>query len=146
MSVIVTPYARILSIHGQPPSLDAGIAALRFVEFCGRVSHAVPFEGQEKRWPATAQHQYQFLLSRAWNVHLLHRDPPRDDKHAATLLNDRNRWMVDMLRDSGEGNGYVLALWDGGSGGTCNCVQYAKSQGHEVINVWDEWKEFSGIV
>jgi thymidylate synthase (FAD) len=37
---IVQPYAKILKINGWEPTQDAGLQALRFVEFCARVSHA----------------------------------------------------------------------------------------------------------
>jgi thymidylate synthase (FAD) len=47
---IVEPYAKILSIHGQVPSARAGIDALRFVEFCARVSHASEDAQTEDSW------------------------------------------------------------------------------------------------
>ncbi len=36
---IVKPYARLRSIHGHPASRDAGVCALREIEWCGRISH-----------------------------------------------------------------------------------------------------------
>lgn len=44
----------------------------------------------------------------------------------------RNRYMVNRSQMG-------LALWDGSSGGTGNCVAYAKSCGKEVINVWSDY-------
>lgn len=36
---IIEPYAKIMTIHGMPASLESGIVALRHVEWCGRISH-----------------------------------------------------------------------------------------------------------
>jgi hypothetical protein len=33
----------------------------------------------------------------------------------------------------------VIALWDGTSGGTANCVNYAKAQHKQIVNVWASW-------
>lgn len=35
----------------------------------------------------------------------------------------------------------LLALWDGSSGGTKNCLDYARKKGKPYINLWDR---FSG--
>lgn len=47
---IVTPYAKILTIHGNLPSTQSGINALRFVEWCGRISHASEDAQTEDSW------------------------------------------------------------------------------------------------
>lgn len=36
---IVKPYAKILTINGSMPTIEAGIRALRTIERCGRISH-----------------------------------------------------------------------------------------------------------
>lgn len=36
---IVQPYARLERINGQVPSAEAGLSALRWIEWCGRISH-----------------------------------------------------------------------------------------------------------
>lgn len=36
---IIKPYARLFRIHGNPPNEAAGVEALRFIEWCGRISH-----------------------------------------------------------------------------------------------------------
>ena len=36
---IVDPYARLLMINGNLPSPQSGIDALRYIEWCGRISH-----------------------------------------------------------------------------------------------------------
>jgi len=87
---------------------------------------AVPFVGQESRWPAESAKRYRSLLSQARNVTVV-----CDGGYAAWKLQRRNIWMVDHC-DA------VLALWNGSDGGTANCVRYADGK-RPVINVWNEW-------
>jgi uncharacterized phage-like protein YoqJ len=47
----------------------------------------------------------------------------------------RNEWMVNHAN-------ILLALWDGSTGGTYNCIQYAMKKNHiEIINLWGEFME-----
>lgn len=94
---------------------------------------AIPFEGQESRWPAEAQARYRRLLGLAAEVVNVDLERATQDWRSATqLLQDRNRWMVDRA-------GKMLALWDGTMGGTHNCLVYAKKKGVEVANLWLDW-------
>ncbi len=99
---------------------------------------AIPFEGQEKRWPASSQAAYNTLLKAASMVHVV-TDRAAVSAHPggiAGVMQARNEWMVDQSQG-------VLALWNGDrSGGTFNCVQYAKAGRREVINVWPLWDEW----
>lgn len=88
---------------------------------------AVPFKGQEHQWPALAQYDYRKLLARAARVEIISLGD-----YSARAMQRRNEWMVD------ESN-RLLALWDGSSGGTANCVAYAGRKDREVINLWGEW-------
>lgn len=48
----------------------------------------------------------------------------------------RNMWMVEY-------SDAVLALWDGTTGGTGNCVEYARRVNKRLIPCWDEWVAYS---
>jgi uncharacterized phage-like protein YoqJ len=87
---------------------------------------AIPFEGQEKVWPAASQQRYKEILRKAAEVTYV--SPPG---YAGWKMMERNKWMVDRAD-------VVLALWDGSSGGTANAVHYAESRGRKVVNVWRE--------
>ncbi len=90
---------------------------------------AIPFQGQESRWPATSQDDYWEILTHADDIHVL-----SDSSYSPSLMEARNRWMVDHSDE-------VVALWNKlQSGGTWNCIQYAFSKGKPVINYWPEWK------
>lgn len=101
---------------------------------------AVPFPGFELRWPAKARRHYETLIDAAASVHLVSDTVPIGYAEAVTMLDDRNRWMVDQLvpqiigsKPVGFGDsepilgesGRLIAVWDGSSGGTANTVRYA---------------------
>jgi uncharacterized phage-like protein YoqJ len=88
---------------------------------------AVPFEGQEKQWPESAQARYRTLLQWAECVQIV--TPGKD--HGVFAFHVRNMWMVDST-DA------VIALWDGSAkGGTAHCVDYARRTRKPVLNLWD---------
>lgn len=89
---------------------------------------AVPFEGQESRWPAAAQEHYRWLLDAAADVIFV------VEGLAPTMgaFQRRNEWMVDNADR-------MVALWDGSWGGTFNCVRYAEKRGVPIDNLWDRW-------
>lgn len=47
---IVEPYARITHINGRPPAPGAGIEALRYIEWCGRISHRSEEKQDSDTW------------------------------------------------------------------------------------------------
>lgn len=89
---------------------------------------AIPFAGQESRWPEDSQARYRALLKQAQRAEVV--SPGGYSPHKMQV---RNRWMVDHAD-------HVLALWDGSAGGTRNCVEYALNKGTPVTNLYSEWK------
>ncbi len=87
---------------------------------------AVPFEGQERTWPAEAQTRYRWLLTQAESVEIV------CDYNSTKAFQVRNEWMVDRADR-------MAALWDGSWGGTFNCVKYAEKRGVPVDNLWRRW-------
>jgi uncharacterized phage-like protein YoqJ len=75
---------------------------------------AVPFKGQEARWPPESQARYRDLLARTFRTVYVS-EPP----YSVAKMQIRNQWMVDHC-------GKLIAVWDGSSGGTGNCVHYAE--------------------
>lgn len=92
---------------------------------------AVPFKGQEARWSPKHKTRYWAFLERAQSVEVI-----CEGGYAPWKLQKRNEWMVDRAD-------LVLALFDGTSGGTANCVAYAERKGKEIRNVWKGWKEIA---
>lgn len=91
------------------------------------VRAAVPCRGQEKKWTAKAQRYYQKLLSQCHKVVYI------SETYTKHCMQDRNIYMVDECDK-------IFAMWDGSSGGTKNCVDYADSKKKEIINLYDTWE------
>lgn len=83
----------------------------------------VPFHGQESRWPGDVQIAHGELLQRASRVVVCHEGRPFSDAHAGCLLLARN---LRMLADCPEAARRVVGVYDGGKGGTGQCVQAAQ--------------------
>lgn len=84
---------------------------------------AVPFEGQERKWPSASQQKYRALISKASSIHIV-----CDPGYAPWKMQARNEWMVDRC-------GLLIAVWDGTDGGTANCVRYAESVGRRIERI-----------
>lgn len=93
---------------------------------------AVPFEGQDAKWPEKARRTYRWLLGQAAAVEVC-----SPGGYAPHKMHVRNQYMVDEAES-------VLALWNGNAdGGTASAVRYAEQQGKPVVNVWAEWTRFA---
>lgn len=90
----------------------------------------IPFIGQEFMWPEESQKRYEELLKGAASV-----VNSCGEGYAAWKMQKRNEDMVNA-------SDLVLALWNGTTGGTSNCVSYASKNGVEILNVWDEWEQY----
>jgi uncharacterized phage-like protein YoqJ len=76
---------------------------------------AVPFKDQESRWPQKSQKIYAKLIGLASEVIIV-----SPGTYSYEKMQIRNKWMVDNCNK-------LIAVWDGTTGGTGNCVEYAKS-------------------
>ncbi len=95
---------------------------------------ALPFEGQFSKWPQEAQVRWNNIIHHANNVVFVHKG-----EYAAWKMLARNKWMVDHCDK-------VCALWDGSSGGTANCVDYARKKNKPIDNIWNDYIAVRGIV
>lgn len=83
----------------------------------------IPFVGQDKRWPPGDRDRYDRLCAAAERVHVT-----SEGGYAPWKMQARNRWLVDNCD-------VLLAVWDGSSGGTANCVRYAQKVGREIKRI-----------
>lgn len=89
---------------------------------------AVPFAGQESRWPACSKAVYRELMTQAHGVYIV--SPGGYD---AAKMHKRNEWMVNHADR-------IVALWNGGAdGGTAACVRYAQARNKPIDNLWNEF-------
>lgn len=84
---------------------------------------AVPFVGQEGKWPPASRQHYNELLDKVDEVVVV-----SEGGYTREAMQKRNEWMVDHA-DA------VVACWDGTPGGTGNCVQYARHQDKEIVSI-----------
>ena len=54
----------------------------------------------------------------------------------------RNQRMINMALKGGPEHALILALWDGSTGGTKNCLDYALEQKVQAINAWTDFQTY----
>lgn len=138
VSTRLVDLARAALMKYRPEEVVSGMAlgwdtalALAAIELGIPLTAAVPFEGQERKWRPEQQDLFRAILARAANVVIV-----STGGYAVWKMQVRNEWMVD--RASG-----VLALWDGSSGGTGNCIAYARTREVEIVNLWATWERYA---
>lgn len=98
----------------------------------------IPILGQDSRWPIKSRTHYQKLLTQVETVKIyeeIYSDTEywRAKRARGTsfyhLMQIRNEYMVDNAD-------VVIGCWDGTTGGTYNCLMYAKNLGKRRINVY----------
>lgn len=102
-------------ITGMALGVDQWMAELCILNEIPFVA-AVPFEGQESVWPPHSKGKYHQLLAKAHEVVFT-----SEPGYASWKLQFRNEWMVNKCD-------LLLAVFNGTSGGTANCVSYAIKQ------------------
>lgn len=95
---------------------------------------AVPFKGQENKWPEVSKERYKKLLDQAGEVVIL------SSHYDKGVMQQRNIWMVDQLTGRDD---HVVALWDGSDGGTKNCIKYAEKKRIKIVNLWPIFTKLS---
>jgi len=88
---------------------------------------AIPFIGQESRWPTGSKQIYRALLARAARVKVV-----CPGGYSAEAMQRRNVWMCEKAE-------LTLALWNNEPGGTANYIHYALARGRDVVNVWNDY-------
>lgn len=135
-------WERIVELHPDAVAIVGGAQgidtdAARIVHRSGRPFRLyVPCHGQENVWPVRAQEKYRSMMDLAVSIrcvsHGLVFETMKDwDEHCSipdvggaytkACMNDRNKAMVDNAN-------MVIAVWDGTTGGTGNCVGYTKTK------------------
>lgn len=98
---------------------------------------AIPFEGQESRWPKTSQDKYNQILSDPLTIKEYISEPGYDIEK----MYKRDKWIVDNCD-------HLVAAWDGiKKGGTYYTLKYAMDIGrpYTIINP-HTWKVTAKVV
>lgn len=88
-----------------------------------KIEAALPFVGQEKKWTEESQKQYKKMLSESDKVTIV-----SEGEFATYKMMARNRYMVNK-------SDIVITVICKKTGGTANCVNYAKKHNKLVIEI-----------
>lgn len=92
-----------------------------------------PFEGMDAKWYDSSKRIFNDLRYKSNSVVTV-----CDGGYAAWKMQRRNEAMVNN-------SDLIIAVWDGSSGGTGNCVQYAESQKKPIHFIDPESRRISFI-
>lgn len=81
---------------------------------------AVPFEGQDGKWPKSSRDQYHKILEKAHQIVLVTKGG-----YAPHKMHIRNEWLI-------KNSDLLMAVWNGTSGGTGACIEKAQSLNHPI--------------
>ena len=119
-------YGKVRCITGMALGVDQlfAMAAIRAKAETGSViiHAAVPCINHSSKWPYKSRRIYDDILKQCDEIHIVHNGP-----YTKTCLQERNEYMVDMSNE-------LIAIWNGTSGGTANCIKYAKET-HSIISI-----------
>ncbi len=107
------------AISGMAIGVDT-IAVEACLELDIPFTAAVPFKGQESRWPLESQKYYQTLLNKSSNIVFV-----SEGGYAPWKFQIRNEYLVDN-------SDILIAVFNNSPGGTANCVNYARKIGKEI--------------
>lgn len=110
----------ILTITGMALGVDTLFANLCIKLHIPFVA-AIPFKGQENRWPDAQQQEYNRLLKLADRIQIV-----SDGAFSIEKMHVRNKYIVDN-------SDLMLGVFMGKNGGTKNCLSYALSQKKNYI-------------
>lgn len=115
-------YQPSLCISGLALGFDLDLAYVS-LEMDIPLLGAIPFIGQESRWPADSQKFYRDIVERCSQTVIV-----SPGEYSGYKMQVRNEWMVDNCD-------LLIAAWDGSVGGTGNCVRYAEKVGRTMDRI-----------
>lgn len=115
------------AISGMALGVDTvfalAVLKLKDLGFDIKLHCAIPCKNHSSKWIKESIDQYNRILNQADNVVTV-----TDDTYQPWMMQKRNEYMVDLADK-------VIAVWDGSSGGTSNCIKYAKKKNIEIIRL-----------
>jgi uncharacterized phage-like protein YoqJ len=119
--MLTVKYKATAGISGMALGFDMAFADVCIMNNIPLIA-AVPYIGQEKRWPIKDQWHYQSILSWSGTRMVV----VSKGGYAAWKLFMRNKWVVDNCE-------LLISGFDGiKAGGTWDCLQYAEKTGRVV--------------
>ncbi len=88
---------------------------------------ALAIPGQGENWPDEAREELKNVLAACAEVKTI------SPEKGPGIWSRRDRWAIERADR-------VLALWNGGDGGTARAIGYAKTLGRPIHNLWSDWE------
>ena len=117
--------------HYKPTTLITGMALGVDILFANVAINkkipfiaAIPCKGQENKWSDSSQKLYRRII----NDPLCSPYYVTEGRFKPNCMQLRNIWMCDRAD-------LLIAVWDGSTGGTYNCVNYAVDKGLEIVRI-----------
>lgn len=85
----------------------------------------IPFKGQDRMWPISSQTRYNNYLTYAKEIVVV-----SEGEYSAHKMQVRNEYMVDRCDT-------LISMYDGTSGGTANCINYALDK-VKIVNLFNK--------
>lgn len=121
--------AEVMLILLSPEKVISGLAlgwdtylALAAIRLGIPLVGAIPFNGQESRWPPESQSVFWWINERAAELVVV-----CGGGYAPYKMQKRNEWMVDHCD-------FLLSCWNGTPGGTANCLAYARDKWGDLFD------------
>lgn len=114
-------YGDVTLISGMALGIDTLWAELAIENNLPLIA-AIPCKGQESRWTKASIERYNRILNNPLTTVVMVSEEPYNN----SCMQDRNIYMVDECD-------LLIGIWDGTTGGTGNCVEYAKSISRNLI-------------
>ena len=108
--------------NGSDTYFGEAVIALRDEHPQVTLEAAVPFDGQDRTWPPAARKRYNRLALECDRITVLRPD------YSPGCMMERNRYMVDRSH-------LLIAVYDGRPGGTKSTIDYAASEGLEILQL-----------
>lgn len=120
---LISQYKPTSMISGMALGIDMLWAKLAISEGI-RLTAAIPCINQDKMWVQESKDLYYKILKHPLcSIHYV-----SDKEYDLKCMNERNEWMVDNCD-------LLIAVWDGTSGGTANCIKYAVKKKKQIIYI-----------
>lgn len=108
-------------ISGMALGIDTLWAELAILEQIPLLA-ALPCKNHSSKWPQKSVNRYNDILNNLLTEIVYVSDKEYDN----TCMQKRNEYMVDQAD-------LLIGVWDGSSGGTGNCIKYAKSKNKQIL-------------
>jgi len=123
LDILIKEHPKVICISGMALGIDTLFAQIA-IELNLEFIAAIPCQQQHKMWAQRSKEIYLDLI----NHPLCFKYYVSEGEYSPQKMQIRNEWMVDHCD-------LLIAVWDGTSGGTKNCIDYALKKNKLIIRI-----------